>query len=100
MMHGQKNIKLYIYIYIYIYRIDISLGIATGYRLDGSGFEPRWGASFSAPVQTDRPRGPSDLLYSGYRDLFLACKVAGMWQLPPTILGASIPPAPPMALIW
>jgi hypothetical protein len=41
------------YIYIYICRIDISFGIATYYKLDGSGFEPRWGTSFSAPVQID-----------------------------------------------
>jgi hypothetical protein len=30
-----------------------SVGIATGYRLDGPEFESRWGARFSAPVQTD-----------------------------------------------
>ena len=29
-----------------------SVGIATGYGLDGSGIESRWGARFSAPVQT------------------------------------------------
>ena len=28
------------------------VGIATGYRLDGPGIESRWGARFSAPVQT------------------------------------------------
>jgi hypothetical protein len=32
---------------------DSSVGIANGYRLDGSGIESRWGARFSAPVQTD-----------------------------------------------
>ena len=31
---------------------DISVGIATRYRLDGPGIESRWGARFSAPVQT------------------------------------------------
>jgi len=30
----------------------ISVGIATGYRLDGPRIESRWGARFSAPVQT------------------------------------------------
>ena len=30
-----------------------SVGIVTGYELDGSGIESRWGARFSAPVQTD-----------------------------------------------
>jgi len=29
-----------------------SVGIATGYGLDGPGKESRWGARFSAPVQT------------------------------------------------
>ena len=28
------------------------VGIATGYGLDGPGIESRWGAKFSAPVQT------------------------------------------------
>ena len=28
------------------------VGIATGYGLDGPGIESRWGARFSAPVQT------------------------------------------------
>ena len=46
---------IYIYIYIYIY-IQIGpgsvVGIATGYGLDGTRIESRWGARFSAPVQT------------------------------------------------
>ena len=29
-----------------------AVGIATGYWLDGPGIESRWGARFSAPVQT------------------------------------------------
>ena len=28
------------------------VGIATGYGLDGPGIESRWGARFSAPLQT------------------------------------------------
>jgi hypothetical protein len=31
---------------------DSSVGIATGYGLDGPGIEPRWGARFFAHVQT------------------------------------------------
>jgi len=31
---------------------DSSVGIATRYGLDGRGIESRWGAIFSAPVQT------------------------------------------------
>jgi hypothetical protein len=30
---------------------DSSIGIATGYGLDGPGIESRWGARFSTPVQ-------------------------------------------------
>jgi len=39
---------------------DSSVGIATRYGLDGLGIESRWGASFSAPIQTGRgPTQPS-----------------------------------------
>jgi hypothetical protein len=31
---------------------DNAVGIATGYELDGQGIESRWGARFSAPIQT------------------------------------------------
>ena len=31
---------------------DSSVGIATGYGLDGPGIESLWGTRFSAPVQT------------------------------------------------
>jgi hypothetical protein len=36
---------------------DSSVGVATPYLLNGLGIESRWGARFSAPVQT----GPGDL---------------------------------------
>jgi len=32
--------------------MDSSVGIATRYGMDGPGIESRWGATFSAPVQT------------------------------------------------
>ena len=35
-----------------------SVGIATRYGLDGPGIESRWGARFSAPVQTDSKAHP------------------------------------------
>jgi len=35
------------------------VGIATGYGLDGPGIESRWGARFSAPVQTSPGAHPS-----------------------------------------
>ena len=43
-----------------------SVGIATGYGMDGPGIESRWEARFSAPVQTG-PGAPPNLLYNGYR---------------------------------
>ena len=36
-----------------------SVGIATGYGLDGPGIESRLGARFSAPVQTGREAHPA-----------------------------------------
>jgi hypothetical protein len=41
------------------------VGIATGYGLDGPVIESRWGARFSAPVQTGPGAHPA--LYNGYR---------------------------------
>ena len=43
------------------------VGIATGYGLDGPGIESRWGARFSASVQTGPGAHPASFLYSGYR---------------------------------
>jgi len=39
-------------VYLKICGPGSSVGIATGYGLDGPGIESRWGARFSAPVQT------------------------------------------------
>ena len=36
-----------------------SVGIATGYRLDGPGIESRWGARFSVPVQNGPGANPA-----------------------------------------
>ena len=38
---------------------DSAVGIATRYGLDGPGIESRWGARFSAPVQTDSEAHPA-----------------------------------------
>ena len=63
-IHFFGPLCIYTYIYIYIYlkeKIGIdwtcmgrysSVSIATRYGLDGPVIEPRWGARFSAPVQT------------------------------------------------
>ena len=41
-----------LFIYTYLCGLGSVVSIATGYRLDGLGIESRWGARFSAPVQT------------------------------------------------
>ena len=38
---------------------DSSVGIATRYGLEGPGIESRWGARFSAPVQTGPEAHPA-----------------------------------------
>ena len=43
-----------------------SVGIATGYGLDGPGIEFRWGGEISLTCP-DRLWGPPSLLYNGYR---------------------------------
>ena len=44
-----------------------SVGIATGYGLDGPGIESRWGKAEIFRTCPDRPWGPPSLLYNGYR---------------------------------
>ena len=43
-----------------------SVGIATGYGLDGPGIESRWGGEIFRTCP-ERPWGPPSLLYNGYR---------------------------------
>ena len=42
-----------------------SIGIATGYGLDGPGIESRWGGEIFRTCP-DRSLGPPSLLYNGY----------------------------------
>jgi len=44
-----------------------TVGIATGYVLDGPGIESRWEWGDIFRTCPDRPRGPPSLLYNGYR---------------------------------
>ena len=46
--------------------VGSSVGIATGYGLDGPGIESRWGGEIFRTCP-DRPWGPLSLLYNGYR---------------------------------
>jgi len=43
-----------------------AVGIATGYGMDGSGIESRWGGKIFR-TYPDRPWGPPSLLYNWYR---------------------------------
>jgi len=45
---------------------DSSVGIATGYGLDGPGIESRWGVEIFRTCP-DRPWDPPSLLFNGYR---------------------------------
>jgi len=47
-------------------RRDSSVGIATGYGLDGPGIESRWGGEIFRTCPY-RPWGPPSLLHDGYR---------------------------------
>jgi hypothetical protein len=49
----------------------ISVGIATGYGLEGPGIESRWGEFFR--TCPDRPSVPTSLRYDGYR-VFPGCR--------------------------
>jgi hypothetical protein len=62
-----------------IYGPGSSVGISTGYRLDGPGIEFRRGRDFA---HTSRPSPPS-LLYNGYR-VFPGGKATGAWCWPLT----------------
>ena len=53
-----QNLALYSTIYVQPVGRDSSFGIATRYLLEGSGIESRWGARFSAPVQTGHGAHP------------------------------------------
>jgi len=59
-----------------------SVGIVTGYGLDGPGIESRWGDEIFR-TRPDRPWDPSSLVYNGYR-VFPGGKAAGAWPWPPT----------------
>ena len=60
--------------------MDSSVGIATGYRLNGLGIESRPGRDFPNPP--DQPLGPASILYNGYR--IIPINIEGeVWVWPP-----------------
>ena len=65
-----------------------SVGIATGYGLDGPGIESRWGARFSSPVQT----GPG---------AHTASCTMGTWSFPGVKSGRGVTLTPhPLLVPW
>ena len=54
--------------------LQLAVGIATVYGLDGSGIESRWGARFSASIQTDRGAHPASCTMG------TGGKAAGAWR--------------------
>jgi hypothetical protein len=57
-------------VFLNLFRVEVcgpgsSVGIETGYELDGLEIESRWGEIFR--TCPDRPWGPPSLLYNGYR---------------------------------
>ena len=57
------RVKLYEEFQYNVVGRDSSVGIATCHGLDGPGIESRWGARFSAPIQTG-PVARASLLYN------------------------------------
>jgi hypothetical protein len=57
--------------------LSSSVGIATGYGLDGRGVGVRVPRISSSPNRPDRPWGPLNLLSNGYRELSPRSKAAG-----------------------
>jgi hypothetical protein len=52
----------FLYFMFYYFTSGSVVGIAIGYGLDGPGIEPRWGARFSAPVQTGPGTHPASCI--------------------------------------
>jgi len=61
----EKNVYFYLRLPFIECGAGSVVGVATGYGLDGSGIESRWGEIFR--TSSDRPWGPPSLLYNGYR---------------------------------
>ena len=67
MQQNQENNHCFIFSGLHTKRgPGSSVGITTGYGLDGPGIESRWGGEIFRTCP-DRPWGPSSLLYNGYR---------------------------------
>ena len=67
---------------------NTSVGIAIRYGLDGPGIESRWGARFSAPVQTGSGARPASCTMS--TGSFPGIKRPGRGAEPPPIFSAEV----------
>jgi hypothetical protein len=74
---AHKLIWQLIFIVRYPRNRDSSVGIATGYRLDGRSSIPGRDKIFSSPQRPDRLWGPPSLLFNGYRGSFPGVKQPG-----------------------
>ena len=63
---------------VYYVGRDSSVGIATGYGLDGPGIESRWGRDF--PHLSIPALGPTQPPLQSVPGLFLGGKAAGAWR--------------------
>jgi len=80
-----------IYIYIHTYTENCIVGIATRYRLEGSGFKRRRGREiFLLHTHPNRLCEPPRLLYNATGGLFPGCREAGAWPCPPTPSSAEV----------
>ena len=73
---GSCKLDLHCRLTVHTVGRDSSVGIATRYGLDGPGIEARWGARFSAPVQTGPGAYPASCTMG---TVFLGGKAAGAW---------------------
>jgi hypothetical protein len=68
-LEGDKSEIIVNFEYVYFNK-DGSIGIATGYELDGPGSIPGNARFLSSPQCPDRLWGPPSLLFKGFRGLF------------------------------
>jgi hypothetical protein len=77
----KKTCLEFMWLWIEICRPSSSVGIATGFGLNGSEIKSRWGRDF--PHLSRPAPAPPSLLYNGYRVFPGRRKQPGVWRWPP-----------------